>query len=133
MSGVKWFELSEPCHDNTLSFKGLDIRSRPLTFQPLPLASIHTKRPQIERTFVGAGVRDVGDLAMSDDDETHLHVTYATHLDMDDAFCASMRIAIAAGLESAPVGVVTTPGTKNPRYLPTEHCPLVPAPGEWTF
>ena len=65
--------------------------------------------------------------------ETHLHVTYATHLDMDDAFCASMRIAIAAGLESAPVGVVTTPGTKNPRYLPTEHCPLVPAPGEWTF
>ena len=39
---------------------------------PLPSASIHTKRPQIERTFVGAGVRDVGDLAMSDDDETHL-------------------------------------------------------------
>ena len=78
-------------------------------------------------------MREVGDLAMSDDDETHLHVTYATHLDMDDAFCASMRIAIAAGLESAPVGVVTTPGTKNPRYLPTEHCLLVPAPGEWTF
>ena len=52
---------------------------------------------------------------MSDDDETHLHVTYASHLDMDDAFCASMRIAIAAGLESAPVGVITTPGTKNPK------------------
>src|SRR5262249_19145247 len=30
---------------------------------PLPSASIHTKRPQIERTFLGAGVRDVGDLA----------------------------------------------------------------------
>ena len=57
---------------------------------------------------------------MSDDDETHLHVTYASHLDMDDAFCASMRIAIAAGLESAPIGVVTTPGTKKPKYVPTE-------------
>jgi hypothetical protein len=59
-----------------------------------------------------------------DDDETHLHVTYATHLDMDDAFCARMRSAIAAGLESAPIGVVTTPGTKNPKYMPTEARPL---------
>ena len=42
---------------------------------------------------------------MSDDDETHLQVTYASHLDMDDAFCASMRIAIAAGLECAPMGL----------------------------
>jgi hypothetical protein len=39
---------------------------------------------------------------------------------MDDAFCARMRAAIEAGLESAPIGVVTTPGTKNPKYLPTE-------------
>ena len=69
-------------------------------------------------------MRDVGDLAMSDDDETHLYVTYATHLDMDDAFCASMRIAIAAGLESAPVGVVTTPGTKKPKYVRAELRPL---------
>ena len=61
---------------------------------------------------------------MSDDYETHLHVTYATHLDMDDAFCACMRAAIAAGLESAPIGVVTTPGTKNPKYVPTEPRPL---------
>ena len=43
-----------------------------------------------------------GDLAMSDDDETHLHVTYASHWDMDVAFCARMRWALAAGLESAP-------------------------------
>jgi hypothetical protein len=55
-----------------------------------------------------------------DDDETHLHVTYASHWDMDAAFCARMRAAIAAGLESAPVGVVTTPGTKKPKYVPTE-------------
>ena len=61
-----------------------------------------------------------GDLAMSDDDETHLHVTYASHWDMDVAFCARMRWALAAGLESAPIGVVTTPGTKNPKYVPTE-------------
>ena len=57
---------------------------------------------------------------MGDDDEIHLHVAYASHFDMDVAFCASMRIAIAAGLESAPVGVVTTPGTKKPIYVPTE-------------
>ena len=62
---------------------------------------------------------------MSDDDETHLHVTYATHLDMDDAFCSRMRSAIQAGLEIAPIGVVTTPGTKNPKYLATERRPLV--------
>ena len=56
--------------------------------------------------------------APMDDDETHLHVTYASH--MDDAFCSRMCAAIAAGLESAPIGVVTTPGTKNPKYVPTE-------------
>ena len=26
-----------------------------------------------------------------DDDETHLHVAYASHWDMDDAFCSRMR------------------------------------------
>jgi hypothetical protein len=57
---------------------------------------------------------------MNDDDETHLHVAYASQWDMDDAFCARMRMAIEAGLESAPIGVVTTPGTKNPKYVPTE-------------
>jgi len=39
---------------------------------------------------------------MSDDDETLLHETYAGHFDMDEAFCARMRMAIAAGLETAP-------------------------------
>ena len=58
---------------------------------------------------------------MGDDDETHLHATYASHFDMDGAFCARMRAAIASGLESAPIGVNTTPGTKNPKYIPTEH------------
>jgi hypothetical protein len=59
---------------------------------------------------------------MSDDDEIHLHATYASHFDMDVAFCARMRWALAAGagLESAPVGVITRPGTKNPKYVPTE-------------
>jgi hypothetical protein len=41
------------------------------------------------------------------------------YLEMDEAFCERMRAAIAAGLESAPIGVITTPGTKNPRYVPT--------------
>ena len=48
---------------------------------------------------------------------------------MDDAFCAAMRAAIEAGLESAPIGVVTMPGTKNPRYLATEPPPLVSSQG----
>ncbi len=52
-----------------------------------------------------------------DDDDTHLHAAYASHLDMDDAFCARMHAAIEAGLENAPIGVVTTPGTKHPRYV----------------
>ena len=46
------------------------------------------------------------------------------YLDMDAAFCDRMRLAITAGLESAPIGVITTPGTQNPKYAPTEHfCP----------
>jgi hypothetical protein len=65
---------------------------------------------------------------MDDEDEIHLHVTYASHLDMDEAFCARMRRAIAAGLESAPIGVVTTPGTKNPKYVPTKHPRLLASP-----
>ena len=58
------------------------------------------------------------------DDENQLRLS---HFDMDDAFCARMRMAIAAGLENAPIGVITTPGTKNPRSIPTEHCPLIPS------
>jgi hypothetical protein len=40
------------------------------------------------------------------------------YFEMDDAFCDRMRKAVAAGLESAPIGVVTSPGTKNPKYVP---------------
>jgi hypothetical protein len=47
-----------------------------------------------------------------------------SHFEMDEAFCARMRKAIAAGLENAPIGVVATPGTKNPRYVPAEPLPL---------
>jgi hypothetical protein len=54
---------------------------------------------------------------------------YASYWDMDDAFCDRMRAAIGAGLESAPIGVVTTPGT----FIPTKHCPLVPSPGAMDF
>ena len=61
---------------------------------------------------------------MGDDDEVHLHVTYASHFDMDAAFCARMRMAIAAGLETAPIGVVTAPGSKKPKYFPAEPSPL---------
>jgi purine nucleoside phosphorylase len=60
---------------------------------------------------------------MSDDDEIELEDEiqsfYGTkgvgHLKMDDAFCARMRRAIRAGLENAPIGIVTTPGTQNPK------------------
>jgi hypothetical protein len=47
------------------------------------------------------------------------------YLEMNKAFCTRLRAAIAAGLESAPIGVVTTPGTKNPKYLPAGPRPLV--------
>ena len=60
---------------------------------------------------------------MDEDDETHLHVTYASHVDMNEAFRVRMLAAITAGLEKAPIGV-TTPGTKNPRYVPTKPRPL---------
>ena len=57
---------------------------------------------------------------MSDDYEIQSHVTYGpSHFDMDEAFCARMRAAIEAGLESAPLDVSTAPGTKNPKYVPT--------------
>jgi hypothetical protein len=62
---------------------------------------------------------------MSDDNQIHLTNGGPSYFDMDDAFCARMRIAIAAGLENAPIGVVTTPGTKNPKYVPTKPRPLV--------
>jgi len=70
-------------------------------------------------------VRSLGPLfaraAMSDEREIQTGLTNR----MDDAFCAAMRAAIEAGLESAPIGVVTMPGTKNPRYLATEPRALV--------
>jgi hypothetical protein len=72
-------------------------------------------------------------LDQSDDAENYLHITYASHFDMDEAFCARMLWAIAAGLENAPIGIVTTPGTKKPKYVATEHCPLVPSPGAMDF
>jgi len=59
-----------------------------------------------------------------DDDEVHLPATYASHFNMDAAFCARMFAAIELGLESAPIGVITTPGTKNPKYVPTEPLSL---------
>jgi hypothetical protein len=40
-----------------------------------------------------------------------------SHFAMDEAFCARMRAAIAAGLESTPTSVITMPGTRNPRYV----------------
>jgi hypothetical protein len=59
---------------------------------------------------------------IDDDDEIHPRLSNGglSHFDMDEAFCGRMRAAIEAGLESAPIGVVTTPGTKNPKYVPTE-------------
>jgi hypothetical protein len=61
-----------------------------------------------------------------DDDEIQSSLTNGgrSYFDMDEAFCARMRKAIEAGFEKAPIGVVTTPGTKNPKYVPTEPRPL---------
>ena len=43
-----------------------------------------------------------------------------SYFHMDAAFCTRMHAAIAAGLESAPTSVITTPGTRNPKYVPTK-------------
>jgi len=57
---------------------------------------------------------------MNDDDEVPPYATNGlSHFEMDLAFCARMRKAIKAGLESAQDGVTTAPGTKNPIYVPT--------------
>ncbi len=63
----------------------------------------------------------------SDDDvliQSPLTTGGRNYFQMDEAFCDRMFAAIRAGLENAPIGVVTTPGTKNPRYVPTEPRPL---------
>jgi hypothetical protein len=70
-------------------------------------------------------VRNLGGLfyarASMSDDDIPLHAMYGpNHFAMDEAFCARMRMAIAAGLENAPNGVITTPGTKKPRYVLAE-------------
>ena len=65
--------------------------------------------------------------AMSDDDKIQADVTngQSTQIERDEAFCARMRAAIEAGLENAPIGVVTTRGTKTPKYIPGEPRQLV--------
>ena len=72
---------------------------------------------------------------MNDDDEIHSCLTKdgPRHFDMDEAFCARMRLAIVAGLECPPIGVITTPGTKNPKYVPTEPSPLASSLGAMEY
>jgi hypothetical protein len=54
-----------------------------------------------------------------------------SYFDMDEAFCGRMRAAIAAGLESAPSGVITTPGTKSPRYISDKTSSYQRQRNEW--
>ena len=61
---------------------------------------------------------------MSDDDEFRrvAEIERAangrpSYLEMDAAFSARLHAAIAMGLESTPIGVITTPGTQKPRYV----------------
>jgi hypothetical protein len=54
------------------------------------------------------------DHEIQSDDEIQSYPTKMRHFEMDDAFCARMLRAIKTGLENAPIGVVTTPGTNNP-------------------
>jgi hypothetical protein len=70
---------------------------------------------------------------MSDDDEIHSHLTNGAYLGMNDAFCARMRAAIEAGRESAPVGVVRTPGTESPKCVPAEPRPPASPSGNTNF
>jgi hypothetical protein len=68
---------------------------------------------------------DGDDEIQSDDETQSFYVTKGdSHFEMDEAFCARMRGAIKAGLENAPFGVNTTPGTQNPKYVAAEPRPL---------
>jgi hypothetical protein len=49
-------------------------------------------------------------MRMSDENEIRSRLTR-----MDNAFCVRMGAAIEAGLENPPIGVVTTPGTQQPK------------------
>jgi hypothetical protein len=68
---------------------------------------------------------------MGDDDEIQRAIEIErvangkpSHSDMDYAFCVRMIEAIQAGQENAPIGVITTFGTNNPKYVPAEPWPL---------
>ena len=78
---------------------------------------------------------DDDDEIQSEDEIHSQHLTNGgpSHFQMDEAFCARMRKAIEAGLESAPIGVVTTPGTKNPKYVPTNPSSLPSSIGATDF
>jgi hypothetical protein len=67
------------------------------------------------------------------DDEFAVDELQSQSLRQNDAFCSRMRWAIAAGLEIAPIGVITTPGTKSPKYVPTEPSPLASSLGGMDF
>jgi hypothetical protein len=54
-----------------------------------------------------------------------------SYLDMDAAFCARLHDAITTGLECAPTGVVTTPGTKNPIYVADQTARYQRQRNEW--
>jgi hypothetical protein len=54
-----------------------------------------------------------------------------SYFDMDEAFCTRMCAAIAAGLESAPTSVITTPGTKSPRYVSDQTARYHHSGNEW--
>ena len=81
--------------------------------------SSRLKKPHPERSLVGGGRSTIEVWHAQRDDEVQSYITYGgtSHFEMDDAFCARMCAAIEAGLESAPVGVVTAPGTQSPRYV----------------
>ena len=67
-------------------------------------------------------------MGMSDDTERQSRLVR-----MDEAFRAAMHAAIEAGQEQAPVGVVTTPGTQSPKYVPAEPRPLASPSGKTNF
>ena len=71
---------------------------------------------------------------MGDDDEIDPHLTNGRRSrDMGEAFCARLRAVIEAGLESAPVRVITAPGTSNPKYVSAESLPLGSSLGAMDF
>jgi len=102
-----------------------DIPRKPMSFAA-GLGHYHINSGKSSARFSFINDKPLNGEMIDDDEIESAEIErVASHLDMDEAFRVRMLAAIIEGLENAPIGVVTTPGTKNPKFVPTERLPRV--------